>query len=103
MFWVRDTDLCAGWRPRGGCRWIEGGLAVMPLYEYVCRECAAEFELRLSYEQRLAAQRCPECGSRSTLLRISAAALVGAGTRSGGARGGGGGGGAGGCGHASAN
>jgi len=75
----------------------------MPLYEYVCRDCAASFELRLAYEERLAVHPCPECGSRRTLLRLSAAAVVGAGARGSAPQGGGCCGGACGCGHGGLN
>ncbi|HWV58409.1 MAG TPA: FmdB family zinc ribbon protein [Longimicrobiales bacterium] len=49
----------------------------MPLYEYTCRECGADFELRLKYEERLNPHACPACQSRHTLLRLSAPAAVG--------------------------
>ncbi|HEY8470845.1 MAG TPA: zinc ribbon domain-containing protein [Longimicrobiales bacterium] len=72
----------------------------MPIYEYVCRGCGNEFELRLGYEERLGAHACPACGSKDTLLRISAATVVGAPSRGAGSGGGACCGGACGCGHA---
>jgi putative FmdB family regulatory protein len=49
----------------------------MPLYEYSCRDCSAEFELRVKYEERLVTHACPRCGGERTALRLSAPAFVG--------------------------
>ncbi|HEY8485652.1 MAG TPA: zinc ribbon domain-containing protein [Longimicrobiales bacterium] len=49
----------------------------MPLYEYACRSCGAAFERRLNFEERLAAQTCPECGGKETSLLLSVPALAG--------------------------
>jgi putative FmdB family regulatory protein len=51
----------------------------MPLYEYVCRGCGAEFEKRLRVEERLTAQECVACGQHTGALRMSVPARVGAG------------------------
>jgi len=39
----------------------------MPLYEYRCHSCGAEFEL-LSTWSKADAQRCPECGAEPERL-----------------------------------
>lgn len=50
----------------------------MPLFEYACRSCAGRFEEIRKFEERLSAPACPTCGSRETVLRLSAPAFVGA-------------------------
>ncbi len=49
----------------------------MPIYEYVCRKCGADFEKRLKFDERLAAQTCPSCGATGAVLRMSVPGLVG--------------------------
>ena len=62
----------------------------MPMYEFVCRECGAEFEELLTHAELEAGEvACPECGSDKVERQLSSFA-------SGGAAGGGGGCGAGG-------
>ena len=51
----------------------------MPIYEYACRKCGADFEKRLKFEERLAAQTCPSCGATGAVLRMSVPGMVGAG------------------------
>ena len=51
----------------------------MPIYEYACRQCGADFERRLKVDERLTAQVCPSCGATGAVLRMSAPGLVGAG------------------------
>lgn len=49
---------CKGWR-------------LMPIYEYSCQECGAEFEkllIRTSAEKDLV---CPECGARELNRKFS--------------------------------
>ena len=41
---------------------------VMPIFEYVCRDCQHEFEILVSGETR---PRCPECESRKLDKQIS--------------------------------
>lgn len=50
----------------------------MPLYEYACRACGADFEMLRRSQDRLAPAVCPTCGEQQLSLRMSAAA-VGAG------------------------
>ncbi|HET9984305.1 MAG TPA: zinc ribbon domain-containing protein [Longimicrobiales bacterium] len=50
----------------------------MPLFEYACRSCASGFEEIRKFDERLSAPACPKCGSRDTVLRLSAPAFVGA-------------------------
>ena len=50
----------------------------MPLYEYVCDECGAKFEIRRSIADRDAATPCPECGGQEVPRVCSVFARVGA-------------------------
>ncbi|MBX6363635.1 MAG: zinc ribbon domain-containing protein [Gemmatimonadetes bacterium] len=54
----------------------------MPLFEYACRHCASSFEEIRKFEERLSAPACPTCGSRETVLRLSAPGYVGVGAAS---------------------
>lgn len=51
----------------------------MPLFEYACRNCASSFEEIRKFDERLSAPACPMCGSRETVLRLSAPGYVGVG------------------------
>lgn len=51
----------------------------MPLFEYACRSCASGFEEIRKFDERLSAPTCPKCGSRETVLRLSAPGYVGVG------------------------
>ncbi len=61
----------------------------MPMFEFNCRKCGADFEELVATSGELAP--CPECGSRRVAKRISSFAVAGE------ARQAGGGGGCGGC------
>ena len=44
----------------------------MPLYEYVCRQCHADFEALVPASHRDAADTpCPQCGAVKTARKIS--------------------------------
>jgi len=43
----------------------------MPLYEYLCRDCEAKFELRRSFSQADAPVKCTHCHSDNTKKLIS--------------------------------
>jgi putative FmdB family regulatory protein len=40
----------------------------MPIYEYVCRKCKTEFELRLSFSEANSTALCPKCYSEAEKL-----------------------------------
>ncbi|MSQ30659.1 MAG: zinc ribbon domain-containing protein [Dehalococcoidia bacterium] len=44
----------------------------MPIYEYRCRKCGAEFELKRPVAEFDAPARCPTCRSRATTRKLSA-------------------------------
>lgn len=50
----------------------------MPLYEYRCDACQAEFELQVSFAKADAAE-CPECGSQEVTRLVSTFSACGAG------------------------
>jgi putative FmdB family regulatory protein len=56
----------------------------MPSYEFVCRECGAAFEVRLSMSAYEAGEgrRCPECGTDRVERAFTAVNVI-AGGRSG--------------------
>ncbi|MCZ7662238.1 MAG: zinc ribbon domain-containing protein [Thermoleophilia bacterium] len=56
----------------------------MPIYEYRCTGCGAEFEELVSLAAAEQPQTCPECGlpSAERLLSISAVRVSGGGTPS---------------------
>jgi putative FmdB family regulatory protein len=43
----------------------------MPLYEFICQNCAEEFELRVSFSQTDLQQECPACGSKNSKKKLS--------------------------------
>lgn len=43
----------------------------MPLYEFICQNCAEEFELRVSFSETDQNQECPSCGSKNSKKKIS--------------------------------
>ncbi|RME23268.1 MAG: zinc ribbon domain-containing protein [Candidatus Zixiibacteriota bacterium] len=53
----------------------------MPLYEYKCRDCGAQFEELVSASD--ASVRCPKCGSEQTERQLSVFAAGNTGTSGG--------------------
>jgi len=49
----------------------------MPIYEYRCRECGAEFELMRRMDQLSEPVSCPECGADAERLVSVFASKVG--------------------------
>ena len=49
----------------------------MPIYEYRCPKCGAEFELMRSFSQAQEPASCPKCGSDSEKLISAFASKVG--------------------------
>lgn len=43
----------------------------MPIYEYRCKKCSAEFEQVRSLAEMDRRRACPECGSRATERRLT--------------------------------
>ena len=43
----------------------------MPIYEYLCKKCRAEFEQVRSMADMDRRRACPECGSRATERRMT--------------------------------
>jgi putative FmdB family regulatory protein len=43
----------------------------MPVYEYICQDCAGEFEKRVSFSEADQMQDCPTCGSKHSKKKIS--------------------------------
>lgn len=43
----------------------------MPIYEYQCEECDADFELFIRSLSQAAAPKCPQCGSHRVKKAIS--------------------------------
>jgi putative FmdB family regulatory protein len=57
----------------------EGFLYIMPIYEYVCEDCEAEFEQRRSFSETGPAD-CPQCKGRTRrVFRASPVIFKGAG------------------------
>ena len=56
----------------------------MPLYEYNCKSCGADFEKRVSFSEADFNPECPECDSQETHKRISLFASHGANLSNGG-------------------
>lgn len=50
----------------------------MPLYEFHCNNCSAEFTLLRRMEEATAQASCPTCGSTDTTRLISGCAIGGA-------------------------
>jgi putative FmdB family regulatory protein len=50
---------------------------IMPLYEYACRSCAAEFEALVRGQEK---PQCPQCESRDLQKLLSATAVHSAGS-----------------------
>jgi len=65
----------------------------MPLYEYQCQDCQESFEKIVRFSEADLLPPCPNCGSKDTRKKISAAAALGgaSGGSSGGSCGSGGG------------
>jgi putative FmdB family regulatory protein len=51
----------------------------MPLYEYRCNECGAEFEKMLRFSEADQLPTCPDCQSPQTRKKLSAVASFGSG------------------------
>lgn len=51
----------------------------MPVYEYRCRKCGKEYEIRASMSEYARGLKtvCPECGSEESERVISLAAILG--------------------------
>ena len=49
----------------------------MPMYTFVCRECAQPFERKLRMSQSSDPQACAACGSMNTRKSISTIAIGG--------------------------
>ncbi|NCF69892.1 MAG: zinc ribbon domain-containing protein [Chloroflexi bacterium] len=49
----------------------------MPMYTFVCRECAQPFERKLRMSQSSDTQECPACGSMNTRKSIGTIAIAG--------------------------
>lgn len=43
----------------------------MPLYEYRCKDCGAEFEKQLRFSEANQIPACPNCNSTQTRKKIS--------------------------------
>lgn len=43
----------------------------MPLYEYRCKDCGAEFEKQLRFSEADQKPACPKCNSSQTRKKIS--------------------------------
>ena len=43
----------------------------MPVYEYICQDCAGEFEKRVSFSEADQTQQCPTCGSSKSKKKLS--------------------------------
>jgi len=52
----------------------------MPLYEYICEECSAEFEKMMRFDQADQKPVCPDCQSGNTRKKLSIFSSKGAGT-----------------------
>lgn len=52
----------------------------MPLYEYRCNECGAEFEMMLRFSEADRRPVCPKCESSQTQKKLSSVASFGAAT-----------------------
>jgi putative FmdB family regulatory protein len=50
----------------------------MPIYEYHCKNCSANFELMRSVNKMTASTKCPSCGTRSQRRLTSFAFVRGA-------------------------
>ena len=56
----------------------------MPIYEYRCEDCGAEFEKRVARAADSADVGCPSCGQRQVAMRLSTFSVaVGGSKRSG--------------------
>ena len=49
----------------------------MPMYTFVCRQCAQPFERKLRMSQSSDTQACPTCGSTNTRKSIGTIAIGG--------------------------
>jgi putative FmdB family regulatory protein len=43
----------------------------MPVYEYICLECASEFERRQTFTEADQPLECPSCGSKNNKKKLS--------------------------------
>lgn len=48
----------------------------MPIYEFKCKDCGKEFELKLPVSKAGEKQRCPECKSSNTLRLFSSVSVM---------------------------
>ena len=53
----------------------------MPIYEYRCEECGAEFEKRVARVADSASVGCPSCGQTRVAMRFSTFATVTSGSK----------------------
>ena len=56
----------------------------MPIFEYTCRKCEAEFELLIRGESDRKTAACPECRSKQIDKQFSVFGMSGVGSRGGG-------------------
>ncbi len=49
----------------------------MPIFEYHCNDCAAEFEILQRASDVSTAPKCPKCGALNSTKRFSAFATTG--------------------------
>ena len=52
----------------------------MPIYEYYCPDCSAQFEKLVKISEANVMPECPECGQRHTQKKLSAFAMNGGST-----------------------
>jgi putative FmdB family regulatory protein len=43
----------------------------MPIYEYICKTCGAEFQKRVSFSESDVLPTCPDCQSEQTQKKLS--------------------------------
>lgn len=54
----------------------------MPIYEYRCNKCGAEFEDLVSLSDRDTPRECPACGAKDSSRKVSVFASPGCGSGS---------------------
>lgn len=48
----------------------------MPNYDFQCKECDTQFELRRSFEQAQEPASCPHCGSQKTQKKLNSISFI---------------------------